>query len=177
MNNLQVLQPAKIKTVAFVIIFTVLSVLAPMAAHYFGGPMAGRIFLPMHFFVLTAGLLLGWRAGLAVGILTPLTSFVVSGMPLLAVLPFVVIEVAAYGLFAGLLRQSLKLNIWVSLPGALIAGRVFLWLGILLLPTKFIASQYVIGAIVAGWPGILLQIALVPPAVKFVAGILRDETI
>ncbi|TSC53614.1 MAG: hypothetical protein LiPW39_175, partial [Parcubacteria group bacterium LiPW_39] len=114
MMNLHVLKLTKIKTLSFVAAFTVLSVITPMAAHYFGGPTAGRIFLPLHFFVLTAGLLLGWRAGLVVGILTPLISYSVSGMPLLLVLPFVTMEVAAYGFFAGLLRENVK-NIWVAL--------------------------------------------------------------
>lgn len=175
MNNLQVLSMSKTKTAFFIFVFTALSVLTPMTAHYFGGPTAGRIFLPMQFFVLAAGLLLGWRAGLAVGILTPLISYSVSGMPLLPVLPFVVIELASYGFFAGLLREPLELNIWLSLIGAMMAGRVFLWLGILLWPTKLIASQYVIGAVSAGWPGILLQLALVPLAVKIIGEFLQDE--
>ncbi|TSC53198.1 MAG: hypothetical protein LiPW39_403, partial [Parcubacteria group bacterium LiPW_39] len=90
------------------------------------------------------------------------------------VLPFVTMEVAAYGFFAGLLRENVK-NIWVALIGAMIIGRVFLWLGILLWPTKLIASQYVIGAVSAGWPGILLQLTLVPLAVKIIGEFLQDE--
>jgi hypothetical protein len=176
MNNLQVLPLTKIKNLFFVFVFTALSVLTPLAAHYFDGPTAGRVFLPMHFFVLTAGLLLGWRAGLAVGILTPLISFSISGMPLLPVLPFVVIEVATYGFFAGLLRENVK-NIWVALIGAMIIGRVFLWLGIALLPTKLIATTYVTGVLQVGWPGILLQLALVPLAVKIIGEFLQDEKI
>lgn len=174
MNNLQVLPLTKTKTLFFAAVFTVLSVATPMAAHYFGGSLAGRLFLPMHFFVLIGALLLGWRAGLAIGILTPLIAYSVSGMPFAAVLPFIIIEVAAYGLFAGLLQERFK-NIWVSLAGAMVLGRLFLWLGIAILPTKLIASQYLIGTLQAGWRGIALQILLVPIAVIFIQKFLRDE--
>jgi niacin transporter len=174
MNNLQVLPLTKTKTLFFAVVFTALSVATPMAAHYFGGSLAGRLFLPMHFFVLIGALLLGWRAGLVIGILTPLISYSVSGMPLATVLPFIIIEVAAYGLFAGLLQERFK-NIWVSLAGAMVLGRLFLWLGIALLPTKLIASQYLIGVLQAGWRGIVMQILLVPIAVIFIQKFLRDE--
>ncbi len=174
MNNLPVLPLVKTKTFFFVSVFTTLSVLTPMVAHYFGGVAAGRLFLPMHFFVLAAGLLLGWRAGLAVGILTSLLSYYLTSMPLVAILPFIVIETASYGFFAGWLNEKVK-NIWVSLPGALVLGRIFLALAIVLLPTKLIASQYVLDAIGAGWRGILLQIILVPVAVMMLGKFLQNE--
>jgi len=174
MTNLQILKLTKIKTAVFVFTFTALSAATPMIAHFFGGAAAGRLFLPMHFFVLGAGLLLGWRAGLAVGILTPLISFSLTGMPLAAVLPFITIELAAYGFFAGLLQERLK-NIFISLLGAMILGRVFLWLGIVILPTKLIANQYLIGILQAGWRGIALQILLVPVAVMVIRKFLENE--
>jgi len=176
MNNLQVLHQTKIKTLFFIVAFTALSVIAPLAAHYFGGAAAGRLFLPMHFFVLTAGLLLGWRAGLAVGVLTPLISFSLTGMPLAAMLPFIVIETAGYGFFAGLLRDNIK-NIWMALAGAMILGRVFLWLGVALLPTSLVANQYLAGVLTAGWRGILLQIILVPFVVLATQSFIKDERI
>ena len=174
MNNLLVLSSDKIKTLVFAAAFTALSVLAPMAAHYFGGPAAGRAFLPMHFFVLVAGLLLGWRAGLTVGVLTPLISFSVSGMPLFAMLPFITIELATYGFFTGLLRDSVK-NVWLALVGAMVLGRVVLWLGIALLPTKLIAGAYVINAVKTGWMGMALQILLVPMVVVVIQKFLKND--
>jgi len=176
MANLQVLSVSKTKTIFFVFVFTSLAVITPMVAHFFGGVAAGRMFLPMHFFVLGAGLLLGWRAGLAVGILTPLASFLLTGMPVAAVLPFIIIEIVAYGFFAGLLQKNFK-NIWLSLAGAMALGRIFLWLGIMLLPTKLAATSYVASAMQNGWRGIVLQLLLVPAAVIFIQKFLRDERI
>ena len=76
-----------IELVNFSIIFVALAVALPWIAHQFN--LAGPTFLPMHLFVLVAGLLFGWRAGLIVGFLTPLVSFATSGMPFLPVLPSV----------------------------------------------------------------------------------------
>jgi len=174
MIRTQILSFSKIKTLFFALAFTVLSVATPMAAHYFGGAAAGRLFLPMHFFVLGAGLLLGWRAGLAVGILTPLISFSLTGMPLAAVLPFIAIELASYGFFAGLLQERIK-NIFISLLGAMILGRMFLWLGMVILPTKIVANQYLVGVLQSGWRGIVLQIILVPMTVMVISRFLENE--
>lgn len=174
MTNFQVLYLTKIKILFFVLVFTTLSILTPLVAHYFGGVAAGRLFLPMHFFVLTAGLLLGWRAGLVVGVLTPLISYSLTNMPPVMVLPFVVIEVAAYGFWAGFFQQKFK-NVWLSLIGALILGRMILFAGLILLPTKLPALPYVFGAIENGWRGIALQIILVPMAVIAVNRFLRRE--
>ena len=176
MNSLQILYLSKTKTIFFVFAFTVLSVAMPMLAHYFGGQAAGQMFLPMHFFVLVGGLLLGRQAGLAIGILTPLISYFLTGMPPIMILPFVVIEVAAYGFLAGLLREKFK-NIWLSLAGAMVSGRIILWLSIMVLPTKLSAMPYIIGALQAGWRGIALQIILVPVVVITVRKFLWSERV
>ena len=175
MNNIQILHLAKIKTLFFVFAFTALAVLTPLAAHYFGGPLAGRMFLPMHIFVLVAGLVLGWRAGLFVGVLTPLISYSLTHLPPATVLPFVAIEMAAYGLLAGLLRKNFKLNIWWALLGAMAFGRAAAWLAVLIWPTKIAAGQYIFGAVLDGWRGILLQILLVPVLMKAIGRFLGDE--
>ncbi len=175
MNTLTI-QLIKYRALFFVFAFTALSVLTPMFFHYFGGVGAGRMFLPMQIFVLVAGLTLGWRAGLAVGVLTPLISYSFTGMPVIGLLPFIAIETAAYGLFAGLFRENLK-NIRVSLVAAMLVGRLFLFLGMAILPTKLVASAYVLSAIKAGWIGILLQLAVIPVIVMVIQKFLKNERI
>lgn len=164
--NAQILQQVKIKTLFFSLVFTGLAVAAPFAAHYFGGPLAGRAFLPMHIFVLVAGLLLGWRAGLFVGVLTPFISYSLTHMPPAAILPFVILEIAAYGFFAGFLREKFKLNVYWALLGAMVFGRALVWLAILILPTKLAAGPYILSAVSNGWRGIIIQILAVPIIVK-----------
>ena len=64
--------------------FIALGLILPMLFHLAGG--MGVVFLPMHLPVLLAGFFLGPRFGLLVGIITPLLSSLLTGMPPL--LPF-----------------------------------------------------------------------------------------
>jgi len=160
-----------IRSYLFTLVFVSLSVLVPWVFHQFH--LAGPTFLPMHIFVLIAGLVFGWRAGLIVGVLTPLASYGVSGMPALTVLPQIVVELSTYGLVAGLLREKLNLPVVWSLLGAMIAGRLALCLAVLAIylsvgeiysPLGMESNP--LGAVWAtveqGWPGVILQLALIP---------------
>ena len=80
-----------------------LGVLLPMAFHVI--PNAGSVFLPMHIPVLICGLFCGWPYGLACGILTPFISSVTTGMPPAMMLPQMMVELAVYGLVAGLCEK------------------------------------------------------------------------
>jgi len=158
--------------------FVSLAVLLPWVFHQFH--LAGPTFLPMHIFVLMAGLLFGWRAGVIVGLFTPLASYAVSGMPVLSILPQIAVELSVYGLVAGVLREKYSLRpIW-SLLGAMIGGRLALSLALLLiylvagesysplgLETSPFASLW--SVIEQGWPGIAIQLASIP-AIVWLAG-------
>jgi LytS/YehU family sensor histidine kinase len=157
--------------------FVMLAVFVPWVFHQFH--LAGPTFLPMHIFVLIAGLLFGWRAGLLVGLFTPLVSYFVSGLPALNVLPQVVIEVSAYGLVAGMLREKYNLRIIWSLLGAIIGGRMALLLAISII--YFIGGQSYspLGSeanplasfwstVKQGWPGLVIQLAFIPAIIWLV---------
>jgi riboflavin transporter FmnP len=161
----QTLRLTKTKELTFTAVFIALSVYAPILVHYFGGVNAGRSFLPMHFFVLIAGLLLGWRAGLVAGLATPLISYFISGMPTASMLPFIILEVASYGLIAGLLKETVKLNVWASLVGALIVGRILIGISVFIFSDED-AVKYALTAAQNGISGIGLQLLLVPLVVK-----------
>ncbi|MDD5342020.1 MAG: ECF transporter S component [Patescibacteria group bacterium] len=162
-----------LKWALFSTIFTALSVGLPWVAHQFN--LAGSVYLPMHFFVLVAALLAGWRVGLAVGIITPLVSYLVSGMPLLPVLPQITVEIAAYGLSAGVLRGPLKMNTWVSLIGAMVIGRLALAVAALFLGSKIGFMDIIVNVVKVGWPGILIQFALVVILVKWLFHYLEKD--
>ncbi|WP_411655806.1 ECF transporter S component [Anaeromassilibacillus sp. SJQ-1] len=57
-----------------------LGLLLPTVFHVFGTG-AGTALLPMHLPVLLCGLLCGWQYGAACGILVPLLSSILTGMP------------------------------------------------------------------------------------------------
>jgi len=166
-----VLKYTDIRSYVFTAAFVLLGVFLPWVFHQFA--LAGPTFLPMHLFVLGAGLLFGWRMGLAVGLITPITSYAISAMPGIMILPQIVVELSAYGLIAGLLREKLNLSVFWSLLGAMVGGRLVLFIAALM---GFLISGQVnshLGlesnpfvvpwiAIRQGWPGIVIQLMAIP---------------
>ncbi|MBM3142284.1 MAG: ECF transporter S component [Chloroflexi bacterium] len=160
-----------IRSYILTVVFVMLAVFVPWVFHQFH--LAGPTFLPMHIFVLIAGLLFSWRAGLIVGLLTPLVSHFISGMPVLEVLPQIIIELSAYGFIAGILRQKYNLRTIWSLLGAVVGGRIALLLAILVIyfiagesysPLGLEANPFASfwSVIKQGWPGILTQLISIP---------------
>ncbi len=162
-----------IKTYGIIAAFVVLSVLTPWAVHQI--PNAGATYLPMHFFIFVAALTCGWQTGAIVGLLTPFASYVVSGMPVLTVLPQIAIEVTVYGLLAGLLRQKFNLRVVWSLLGAMVGGRVALLIAVAIVqaitgsvysPLGPSATSFsaVWNTVTQAWPGMLIQLTAIPLA-------------
>lgn len=154
-------------------LFIALGIILPMALHAI--PDGGRIFLPMFIPVLLGALYLSWPYALAVGIFTPLLSSLLTGMPPVAPLPMAFMMAAQLGVAA--LIVSLMKNIkWIkqkrymavfTLIPALIAG--FAVSGIvLMIAIEFFGIKgpgmwtYIVGAVVAGLPGIAIQLVLIP---------------
>lgn len=129
------------------------------------GTAIGETLLPMHLPVILVGLLAGPWAGAIAGFLAPLVSYGLTGMPMLAMLPFLTIEICVYGLSAGLLR-NLKLPAVGKVLGVQFAGRL-VRAGAILLAFYVIGSTKVAPAIIwtsikAGLPGLILQWVLIP---------------
>ncbi len=149
------------------------SVALPQIFHAVGmisgtGSAMGAAFLPMHIPVILAGMLFGPAVGITAGIASPIVSALISGMPVMAILPFIVIELAVYGLVSGLIGKT-KINSFVKLLVVQATGRMARALAV-------IASIYVFGNetltlasigefITAGLFGIILQWAVIPLAV------------
>ncbi len=158
-------------------LFLALGIVLPQVFHLIGGPAAGTTFLPMHIPVLLAGMLVCPWAGLYVGVLSPLISHFLTGMPPLAPMPILIlmmVELPVMGLAAGLLYRKLKLHILISLPVAMLLGRIALGLAFMAL-TGIIGLQlpvgmwaYVTGAVTTGLPVIVIQLLLLPVLVKAV---------
>ena len=166
-----VLKYNDIRSYALTAVFVLAAVLVPWIFHQFH--LAGPTFLPMHIFVLIGGLVFGWRAGLIIGLLTPLASYAVSGMPVLRLLPQIVIELSAYGLIAGILREKYNLRAIWALLGAMIGGRLALLLALLTIyfvagesysPLGLETNPFVAfwSVIEQGWPGIVVQMVSIP---------------
>ena len=97
-----------------------LCIVLPMAFHAIG---AGATFLPMHIPVLLCGLLCGWPFGAACGLIGPLLSSLLTGMPpAFPTLPAMMLELCAYGVLTGLFYRKLRGNLYLSLIGAMAGG-------------------------------------------------------
>lgn len=142
-----------------------LGVVFPTFFHMFGG--IGTALLPMHIPVLICGFLCGPFFGLLCGLLTPFLSSVISGMPPLFPIGLgMMMELAAYGFFTGLLYKKLKLNIYVSLLSAMIIGRIVNGIANLVLlgmaGKAYTMTIFISGAFINAIPGIILQIVVIP---------------
>lgn len=151
----EVLTFLEAKYYIFSTVFVASAVFFPWVAHQFH--IAGQIYLPMHFFVLIAGFLFGWRTGIFVGIVSPIISYSLTQMPAMILLPQVVIELLVYGLAIGILREK-NLNIWISLFSAMILGRLARIIFILVFASKMDPVKF----IQISLPGMILQLALIP---------------
>ena len=124
----------------------------------------------MHIPVLLSGFVLGPAYGLGVGVITPLLSSILTGMPpLVTPVPMAVImifELGAYGMVSGLLNKKFKLNMICSLLGSMLAADCcrdscccdFICFGFNLGNPVI----YVWGGIITGLPGIVIQLIVVP---------------
>ena len=143
-------------------------------------PEVGNMLLPMHLPVLICGLVCGWKWGAAVGFVLPLLRSMLFQMPPL--LPTMrtggalcmAFELMTYGLASGLLYGWLKKVRWGligSLVGAMIIGRVVWALASVVIYRLFADfafdfELFLTGGFIAAWPGILMQLVLVPVLVR-----------
>ena len=147
-----------------------LCVVLPITFHTI--PDAGSVFLPMHIPVLLCGLICGWPYGLVCGLLGPLLSSVLTGMPPAAYLPPMMVECAAYGAVAGLLlkfvrTRSLTADLYISLIGAMLAGRVISGIAKALIFSPGMAmGMWITSSFVTALPGIIIQLILIPQVVR-----------
>lgn len=145
-----------------------MGVVLPMAFHMVG---MGKVFLPMHIPVFLAGLLFGPRIGFITGVVSPLLSSLLTGMPPIMppIAQIMIFELGAYGLFAGILRPYFSSSIF-PLAASMLAGRVVAgFAGWALLPLfglpGFSLFYPLTVSLVAGLPGIILQLVAIPTLV------------
>jgi len=144
-----------------------LGIVLPVACHSVAN--AGSIFLPMHIPVLLCGLICGWPYGLACGVLAPLLSSLITGMPPMAFLPSMLCELAVYGFVSGLLMRYVKTgkllaDLYLSLVGAMLLGRLVLGLlnAVLFRAGEYSVALWTTSAFVTALPGIVIQLAVIP---------------
>jgi hypothetical protein len=144
-----------------------LAVALPQVLHLVGaasgvGPALGQALLPMFLPVVLAGLLAGRLAGVLTGAVSPVVAFALSGMPALPMLLAMSAQLAVLGLAAGFLA-SVRMPVFAKVLVALAAS----WVARLAV-TALAASALggVWDALVAGWPGMVVQLVAAPLALR-----------
>jgi hypothetical protein len=154
--------------------FIALGVLFPILFHAAG---LGSLFLPMFWPVAAAGFFLPVSFALLVGVLTPVLSFLMTGMPPLAppVLQIMLPELAILAAGTGLLYRKAGLPVWLSLFLGLALSRIILFVfaglfgAALGLPPKWASAAMLIGSL----PGVVFILVLVP----LLVGRLKHESV
>lgn len=146
-------------------------------------PEIGSMLLPLHLPALICGFVCGWGWGLAVGFVLPLLRSLLFGMPpMIPTALCMAFELAAYGALAGLLYHKLagrKWRVYSALIGAMIGGRLVWGLASmivysLLMEKSFALTAFWMGGFANAWPGMVLQLILVP---LIVTALERTKTI
>lgn len=133
---------------------------------------AGQIFCPMHIPVFICGLICGWPYGLLCGIAGPALSSALTGMPPIAMLPSMMVELAVYGVAAGIMMKLVRTkntyaDLYISLIVAIICGRVLAGVAKALIFAKgsYTIATWVAGSVVTSWPGTVIQLVFIPTIV------------
>ncbi len=162
------MRDTKVKELIVSGFFVAMGIVLPMMFHAVG---LGSTFLPMHIPVLIGGYFLDMPYALVVGVITPILSFILTGMPpAFPVLPYMIFELAVYGAMTSIFYRKIGKNPYISLVFAMICGRIAAGIVVSILALLFAAKlpgpiTFMIGAIVQGLPGIIIQLIFIPPTV------------
>lgn len=162
---------SKTKKICICAICAALCYVLPLAFHTL---VLGSAFSPIHIPVLLCGLVCGWPYGLLCGIVGPVLSSLLSGMPPAAMLVSMIPELCAYGMSCGLLMKVVRTghlyaDLYLSLIPAMILGRIVGGLASALFylsttqtySVSLWANSYIIGTL----PGAVLHLIALPAIV------------
>ncbi len=162
----QVYSLDNLRALLIVGIFVIGAIALPALCHLLGLPV--RWLLPMHWTIILAGMLYGWRGGLIAGALAPLTNYILTGYPLpIKILPMTG-ELVIYGALTGWLIE-IGWNRFLAIATALITGRlIFIMLALLTNATDGLSLyKYISIAMLPGLVGGLFMILFIPLIVKW----------
>lgn len=163
--------PSPARDLAYAGVFGAAAFLLPTLFHLVH---LGSVFMPMYLPLMTLAFLVRPAYAAGAALLVPLLSALLTGMPPFSppVALFMSLELAAMGALAAIARRSFpRLPVLAILLPVLLLGRGF-YMGLawgfarfLDLPARFLAGL----SLVAGWPGLLLMLAVVPSVVAVIA--------
>jgi hypothetical protein len=148
-------------------LFSAMGIIFPMFFHYLG---LGSAFLPMFLPVMMGSLLVPTSIAVSIGILTPLVSFLLTGMPPMfpPILPLMLVELTLVSATVSLLFFRWKRSVWFALIVAMAADRLLLFILVYLLAPAFGLPKTIFSLAMVwhGVPGILLIFLVIPFAIR-----------
>ncbi len=159
------------KKITIAAVMMAMGILLPLCFHMI--PNGGSIFAPMHLPTIMTGFICGPFYGAIIGLLCPLLSFLFMGMPMIAVLPAMMIELFFYGLCSGVFfrvihTRRLVIDVYLTLILTMIIGRIFGGLTNYLLfifgriDNRYSLEKFFSAYFVVSWPAWLIQLTLIP---------------
>lgn len=170
----ETLSSKKAKYIIGTILLSGCGIALPRIFHLLVGSSAGQVFLPMHIAVLIAALTFGGISSLFVAGSSVIFSYLLTGMPSIDRLPYMLIELVIYGVLLSLFNK--KFNSYISLIMTIVLGRI-IYSGILFAAINIFGfSSYgisVIESFILGIPGVAIQLAAIPLIAKIMNERLR----
>ena len=158
---------SKTRKLVLTALFIAIGVVLPQAFHAI--PNAGSIFLPMHIPVLIAGFAVGPLFGAICGILTPILSHLIFGMPPAMMLAQMIFELAVYGFMTGLLNSLIKIRNpvvknYAVLILSMLSGRLAYGIlnALIFKAGSYSLQAWLSAAFITALPGIAIQLILIP---------------
>lgn len=160
-----------IKRLSITALCIALCYVLPIAFHAVG---LGSILSPMHIPVLLCGLVCGSGYGALCGLLGPILSSLISGMPPALMLVRMIPELCTYGFVGGLAMRYIRCghtlaDTYISLTIAMIAGRIVggIATAVFYAVTSGVYSiaLWATGYFVESLPGIVAHLVLIPVVV------------
>lgn len=140
-------------------------------------PQFGNMLLPMHFPVFLCALICGWQYGAVIGFVLPILRGILFGMPVFFPSGLAMaFELLTYGLVCGLVYKKLNHystnNVYISLICAMFSGRcvwgivqmILLGIG----TDGFTFSVFIGSGFINAFPGIILQLILIPFVMRMI---------
>lgn len=146
-------------------------------------PQIGNMLCPMHIPVILCGFICGPFWGLLIGIIAPLLRSLIFSVPVMYPMALsMAAELGTYGLLSGLLYRAFPKKTqytYLTLIAAMLTGRL-VWGAVRFIMAgldagSFPFSAFLAGAVTNAVPGIILQIAVIPPVVRLSEKLLRNE--
>jgi len=158
----------KTRQLTLISLFLALCIVVPIFFHSIG---AGAIFLPMFLPIILAGFLIDFPYPMIVGLMGPWLSALITGMPPLFPTAFIMSAegVVTAGLISYLYHKK-HLSFWLCLIIGILGERLTLILmGFIIAPLFHLPWKlFSLYKVMESFPGILLQLILVPVLLKII---------